>query len=355
MDRHHDPRRVIRAAPSRACTAHRRRRRRRPAGSRAGQETWSSPGQPRRRAGHVDRPSRSPWPGPPGRERSARASAPMLFLRRSLRTRRSDRLRSTVMLIQRADIRNVAIVAHVDHGKTTLVDAMLWQSGAFRANQEVATRVHGLARPRAREGHHDPRQEHRRALRRRQDQHRRHARPRRLRRRGRARADDGRRRAAARRRERGAAAADALRAAQGARGAAAGDPRRQQGRPPRRAHRRGRRRGLRAVPRPRRRRGADRVPDRLHEREGRLGGARGGRRRQRPAAADGPRARAHPGAVHDPEHPFQALVTNLDASPYVGRLALCRVRHGTRARAASRSPGAAPTARSRARRSASCT
>ncbi len=45
------------------------------------------------------------------------------------------------MLIPRDDIRNVAIVAHVDHGKTTLVDAMLWQSGAFRANQEVATRV----------------------------------------------------------------------------------------------------------------------------------------------------------------------------------------------------------------------
>jgi GTP-binding protein len=35
-------------------------------------------------------------------------------------------------------IRNVAIVAHVDHGKTTLVDAMLWQSGAFRAGQDVA-------------------------------------------------------------------------------------------------------------------------------------------------------------------------------------------------------------------------
>jgi GTP-binding protein len=45
------------------------------------------------------------------------------------------------VLVPREDIRNVAIVAHVDHGKTTLVDAMLWQSGAFRAGQDVATRV----------------------------------------------------------------------------------------------------------------------------------------------------------------------------------------------------------------------
>ncbi len=41
----------------------------------------------------------------------------------------------------RSDLRNIAIIAHVDHGKTTLADAMLWQSGIFRENEQVAERV----------------------------------------------------------------------------------------------------------------------------------------------------------------------------------------------------------------------
>ena len=44
-------------------------------------------------------------------------------------------------MLARQDLRDIAIVAHVDHGKTTLVDAMLWQAGSFRANEEVGERV----------------------------------------------------------------------------------------------------------------------------------------------------------------------------------------------------------------------
>jgi GTP-binding protein len=71
------------------------------------------------------------------------------------------------------DIRNIAIIAHVDHGKTTLVDQLLKQSGAFREHQQVAERAldrNDLERERAVARH--------------PHQHRRHARPRRFRRRG---------------------------------------------------------------------------------------------------------------------------------------------------------------------------
>ena len=99
---------------------------------------------------------------------------------------------------------------------------------------------------------------------------------------------------------------------------------------PGRAHRRGRGRGARAVPRPRRRRGADRVPDRLLQRQGRPGLARPrARRASRSRLCSTCCSSRSRRRRYDPGHPLQAHVTNLDASPYVGRLAICRVRNGT--------------------------
>ena len=195
-------------------------------------------------------------------------------------------------------LRNAAIIAHVDHGKTTLVDAMLWQTGTFRANEQVDDRVMDsmdLEREKGitilakntvgRVGRH-------------QAQHRRHPGPRRLRRRGRAGAGHGRRRGPPRRRRRGPPPPDPLRAPQGAGPRAADGPRGQQGGPPRRPHGRHRRRGPGPAHRPRRPRRPAGVPRRLRLVPRRLGvpGRRHARRRPQ-AAVRGP-ARHHPAAGH---------------------------------------------------------
>ena len=256
-------------------------------------------------------------------------------------------------MAERADIRNVAIIAHVDHGKTTLVDAMLRQSGVFQAHEEVTDRVmDSMDQERERgitilaknaavrytsaggdvklnlvdtPGHADFGGEV----------------------------------------ERGLTMVDGVMllvdASEGPlpqtrfvlrkalERAPAGDPLRQQGRPPGRAHRRGRRRGLRALPRPRRGR-TSRSSSRSSTRTrapARRRTSRASRARTCGRSSTCSCATCRP-PTYEEGHPLQALVTNLDASSYVGRLALCRVHNGHDPQGRRRLPGAAATARSSA-------
>ena len=96
----------------------------------------------------------------------------------------------------RNDLRNIAIIAHVDHGKTTLVDQMLKQAGAFRENQVVEERVMDSGDI-ERERGITILAKNTSTLQGRKDQHRRYPGPRRLLRRGRAYPQDGRRRCSA--------------------------------------------------------------------------------------------------------------------------------------------------------------
>ena len=72
--------------------------------------------------------------------------------------------------VQNESLRNIAIIAHVDHGKTTLVDEMLKQGGAFRENQEVKDRVMDSG-PGAGARHYHSGQKHRHPIRRCEDQY----------------------------------------------------------------------------------------------------------------------------------------------------------------------------------------
>ena len=114
--------------------------------------------------------------------------------------------------MQNESLRNIAIIAHVDHGKTTLVDEMLKQGGAFRENQEVQDRVMDSGDLERERGITILAKNTAIQYKRCEDQYCRHPGPRRLRRRGGADSENGQRRHPAGGRRRGPHAPDPLRA-----------------------------------------------------------------------------------------------------------------------------------------------
>jgi len=227
----------------------------------------------------------------------------------------------------RGDVRNVALIAHVDHGKTTLVDAMLHQSGIFRANQQVAERVmdsFALERERGitilakntaveyagiRSTSWTPPVTPISAAR-----------------------WNGRwpwsTAFCSSSTHPKAPSADALRSQEGPRSRPAAHRLHQQDRSPRRACRRGSGRGVRPLHRPQRQRGATRFSHRLHQ------CAAGQASRDPSQTGDGPEAvlRSHrrfpPRPCADTSGSLQFQANNLDYSEYVGRLAIGRVKRG---------------------------
>ena len=251
------------------------------------------------------------------------------------------------MNIVRDDIRNIAIIAHVDHGKTTLVDEMLKQGGVFRKNQQVAERVmdsNDLERERGITILSKNTAVHYEGV---KHQHRRYPRPRRLFRRGGARAQDGQRRAAAGGRLRRPHAADALCAQKGA----GTEPARSSSSSTRSTAR------TRAAPRWWTRRwncswswtpptNSSTAPSSSPPAATGTATTGPGQCRARTCAPLFDAILTHiPAPEGDPDAPLQLLISTIDYNDYVGRIGVGRIERGTHP-GAGRWPSAAPTASS---------